>query len=163
MNTEQQLEQELQARGLTAPRITPDHIDQLLEKAQVGFWQPEGTTLTICVIQLPNGFCVTGESAAASPENFQEDIGQKLAFEKARDKVRELEGYRLKSELYALQEPLEPAFVAILEPESTTAEQLRGGFQPVDPDGPVGELLPGEVGMVDCGITFITDPRAGEA
>ena len=127
MNIEQHLEQELQARGLTAPRITPDHIDQLLKKAQVGFWQPEGTTLTICVIQLPNGFCVTGESAAASLENFQEDIGQELAFKKARDKVWELEGYRLKSELHALQEPLEPAFVAVLEPESTVAEQLRGG------------------------------------
>ena len=100
MNIEQQLEQELQARGLTAPRITPDHIDQLLEKAQVGFWQPKRTTLTICVIQLPNGFCVTGENSCVSPENFQEDIGQKLAFEKARDKVWELEGYRLKSELY---------------------------------------------------------------
>lgn len=157
MHTEQQLEQELQARGLTAPRITPAHIDQLLQKAQVGFWQPEGTTLTICVIQLPNGFCVTGESAAASPENFQEDIGQKLAFEKARDKVWELEGYRLKSELYAME-----VATFSVEPESTTAEQLRGGFQPVDPDDPVGELLPGEVGMVDCGITFITDPRAGE-
>lgn len=49
MNIEQQLEQELQARGLTAPRITPDDIDALLQKSQVGFWQPEGTTLTICV------------------------------------------------------------------------------------------------------------------
>lgn len=127
MNTEQQLEQELQARGLTGPRITPDHIDQLLQKAQVGFWQPEGTTLTICVIRLPNGFCVTGENSCVSPETWQPDLGQKLAFEKARDKVWEFEGYLLKSELYALQEPLEPAFVAILEPESTVAEQLRGG------------------------------------
>ena len=63
MSTDQQLEQELQARGLTAPRITPADIDALLQKSQVGFWQPEGTTLTICVIQLPNGFCVTGETA----------------------------------------------------------------------------------------------------
>lgn len=122
MNIEQQLEQELQARDLTGPRITPAHIDQLLQKSQVGFWQPEGTTLTICVIQLPNGFCVTGESAAASLENFQEDIGQKLAFEKARDKVWELEGYRLKSELHAMEEA-----TFEVEPESTVAEQLRGG------------------------------------
>lgn len=160
---DQQLEQELQARGLTAPRITPDHIDQLLSKAQVGFWQPEGTTLTICVIQLPNGFCVTGESAAASPENFQEDIGQKLAFEKARDKVWELEGYRLKSEMYALQEPSEPAFVEVLHPKSTVAEQLRGNFEPVDPDAAAGELLTGEIGTVDCGIVFVTESRGGDA
>lgn len=103
MNTEQQLEQELQARGLTAPRITPADIDALLQKAQVGFWQPEGTTLTICVIQLPNGFCVTGENSCVSPETWQPDLGQKLAFEKARDKVWEFEGYLLKSELHALR------------------------------------------------------------
>ena len=122
MHPEQQLEQELQARGLTAPRITPDHIDQLLSKAQVGFWQPDGTTLTICVIQLPNGFCVTGENSCVSPENWQSDLGQKLAFEKARGKVWELEGYRLKSELHAMGVATFSA-----EPESTPADQLRGG------------------------------------
>lgn len=157
---EQQLEQELQARGLTAPRITPAHIDQLLQKAQVGFWQPEGTTLTICVIQLPNGFCVTGESAAASPENFQEDIGQKLAFEKARDKVWELEGYRLKSDLQEAAAE-EPEFVIIAEPESTMAADLRGGFQHVDANTHPGQLLTGEIGTVDCGIKIVTEPRGG--
>lgn len=158
MNIEQHLEQELQARGLTAPRITPDHIDQLLEKAQVGFWQPEGTTLTICVIQLPNGFCVTGESAAASPENFQEDIGQELAFKKARDKVWELEGYRLKSELHAMEEA-----TFVVEPESTVAEQLRGNFESVDYGAAAGDLITGEVGTVDCGVKIITVLRGGGA
>lgn len=103
MNDEQHLEQELQVRGLTAPRITPDHIDALLQKSQVGFWQPEGTTLTVCVIQLPNGFTVIGESAAVSLKNFQADIGQSEAFKKAKDKIWALEGYRLKSELYAME------------------------------------------------------------
>lgn len=158
---DQQLEQELQARGLTAPRITPDDIDALLQKSQVGFWQPEGTTLTICVIQLPNGFCVTGENSCVSPENWQPDLGQKYAFEKARDKVWELEGYRLKSELYALQEPLEPASVAILEPESTVAEQLRGDLESRDYGAAAGELLAGEVGTVDCGFKIVTDLRGG--
>lgn len=156
MNIEQHLEQELQARGLTAPRITPDHIDQLLKKAQIGFWQPEGTTLTICVIQLPNGFCVTGESAAASLENFQEDIGQELAFKKARVKVWELEGYRLKSELHAMEEA-----TFVVEPESTVAEQLRGNFESVDYGAAAGDLITGEVGTVDCGVKIITVLRGG--
>ena len=156
MNIEQHLEQELQARGLTAPRITPDHIDQLLKKAQVGFWQPEGTTLTICVIQLPNGFCVTGESAAASLENFQEDIGQELAFKKARVKVWELEGYRLKSELHAMEEA-----TFVVEPESTVAEQLRGNFESVDYGAAAGDLITGEVGTVDCGVKINTVLRGG--
>lgn len=156
MNTEQQLEQELQARGLTAPRITPADIDALLQKAQVGFWQPEGTTLTICVIQLPNGFCVTGENSCVSPETWQPDLGQKLAFEKARDKVWEFEGYRLKSELYAMQEA-----TFVVEPESTVAEQLRGNFESVDYGAAAGDLITGEVGTVDCGVKIITVLRGG--
>lgn len=156
MNAEQQLEQELQARGLTAPRITPADIDALLQKAQVGFWQPEGTTLTICVIQLPNGFCVTGENSCVSPETWQPDLGQKLAFEKARDKVWEFEGYRLKSELYAMQEA-----TFVVEPESTVAEQLRGNFESVDYGAAAGDLITGEVGTVDCGVKIITVLRGG--
>ncbi len=49
---------------------------------------------------LVNGFTVTGESACASPENFDEEIGRKIAREMARNKIRMLEGYLLKQQLY---------------------------------------------------------------
>jgi len=49
---------------------------------------------------LQNGFTVTGESACASPENFNKSIGEKLARENARNKVWALEGYLLKQKLY---------------------------------------------------------------
>lgn len=52
-------------------------------------------TLTICVLTLKNGFKVTGQSACISPETFDQEIGEKLAYEKALDKVWELEGYLL--------------------------------------------------------------------
>ncbi|TJV03759.1 MAG: hypothetical protein E5Y35_26270, partial [Mesorhizobium sp.] len=55
--------------------------------------------LTLCVLVLRNGYTVTGESACASPENFDAELGYKIARENARKKIWALEGYRLRSEL----------------------------------------------------------------
>ena len=55
--------------------------------------------LTFCVLELRNGFTVTGESACASPENFNAEIGRRIARENAVDKIWPLMGYELKSRL----------------------------------------------------------------
>lgn len=55
--------------------------------------------LTICVLVLRNGFTVTGESACASPENFNSEIGRRIARENAVAKVWPLLGYALKEKL----------------------------------------------------------------
>jgi hypothetical protein len=94
---EQQLEQEIQAKGLNAPRLTPDLIDAVIVDEKYHVF--EGTTLTVCCLVLRNGFTVTGESAAASPANFDEEIGRKVAFQNAREKIWTLEGYLLKNKL----------------------------------------------------------------
>ena len=57
--------------------------------------------LTFCVLVLRNGFTVTGESACASPENFNAEIGRKIARENAVAKVWPLMGYELRSKLAA--------------------------------------------------------------
>lgn len=59
-----------------------------------------GETLTICALTMANGFVVTGESACASPENFNAELGQKFARENAVNKVWALEGYLLKERLH---------------------------------------------------------------
>lgn len=56
--------------------------------------------LTICVLVLDNGFTVTGESACASPENFNPEFGRQLARKQAIEKVWMLEGYRLRQRLH---------------------------------------------------------------
>lgn len=96
--SEQQIEQEIQEKGLNAPRLTPDHIDAQITGQQ--FFVFPGTTVTICLLTLRNGFTVTGESACASPENFNEEIGRKIARDQARDKIWMLEGYLLKEKLH---------------------------------------------------------------
>jgi len=55
--------------------------------------------LTFCVLVLKNGFTVTGESACASPENFDAEIGQRIARENAVQKIWPLMGYELRSKL----------------------------------------------------------------
>ena len=60
-----------------------------------------GTTMTVCALTLRNGYIVIGESAAASPENFDEAIGRKIARENARNKIWALEGYLLREKLAA--------------------------------------------------------------
>ena len=96
--SEKEIEQEIQDKGLNAPRLTPSKIDAAIAGEQYHVF--EGTTLTVCCLTLGNGFTVTGESAAASPENFDREIGRKIARENARNKIWVLEGYLLKQKLH---------------------------------------------------------------
>lgn len=109
------IEQEIVAKGLTAPRVTPGDLEAnivyrhfftaehaVFGKAawaadadtRVGSVVWEGSTglslLTFCVLVLKNGFTVTGESACASPENFDAEIGKKIALENAKAKAKDL-------------------------------------------------------------------------
>lgn len=94
---EADVERRIQAAGKTAPRITPAEIDAQIGEVQ--FHVFPGTTLTVCALTLQNGFVVTGESAAASPENFDESIGRDIAFKNAREKIWAFEGYALRNRL----------------------------------------------------------------
>ncbi len=98
---EQQIEAEIQAKGLNAPRLTPQKIDETIRSEQYHVFP--GTTLTVCALTLNNGYIVTGESAAASAPNFDQAIGRKIARENARNKIWALEGYLLREHL-SLQE-----------------------------------------------------------
>lgn len=118
------IEHEIQAKGLTAPRITPADIEAnivsehfftardgrlgaLTNETYVGRECPlkNGVDLiplellTFCVLVLRNGFTVTGESACASPDNFDAEVGRKIARENAVNKIWPLMGYELKSKL----------------------------------------------------------------
>jgi hypothetical protein len=62
-------------------------------------WSSSLSLLTFCVLVLKNGFTVTGESACASPENFDAEIGRKIARTDAVNKIWPLMGYELKSNL----------------------------------------------------------------
>jgi len=116
------IESEIKAKGLTAPRVTPADIEANIVyenyfTAAEGVMGADATVLgggtvelgdpghealellTFCVLVLRNGFTVTGESACASPENFDAEIGRKIARENAKQKIWPLMGYALKQKL----------------------------------------------------------------
>ena len=109
------IEQEIQDKGLTAPRVTPadveaniaseyfftasDGVSVEAAKSPAFCFETSLSLLTFCVLVLRNGFTVTGESACASPENFDAEIGRKIARQNAIEKVWPLMGYALKCEL----------------------------------------------------------------
>lgn len=114
------IEQEIQDKGLTAPRVTPgelkanidgeyyftaqDAVQATLHKqdelTRLTGAHGELALLTFCVLRLKNGFTVTGESACASPENFDAEIGRKIARQNAEQKIWPLMGYALKQQLH---------------------------------------------------------------
>lgn len=99
---ETELEKEIQDKGLNAPRLKPEDIDaSIVDEAYYVF---PGTTMTICLLTLKNGYHVTGESAAVSLENFDKEIGEKIAKDNARNKIWSLEGYLLRQKLSETKE-----------------------------------------------------------
>lgn len=94
------IEQEIQAKGLKAPRITLEQVRELTQRIKFRIDTPAGTTSTFAHAFLDNQFyLVTGHSACVSPENFNAEIGVKIAKSKALalavDELWKLEGYRL--------------------------------------------------------------------
>jgi hypothetical protein len=98
MSNEVDIDQMIQAKGVTRPRITPQDIDDAI-RSESYTKLPSGKVM-VCELTLRNGFTVRGEAAVVSKENFNEDIGRKISRENARDKIWELEGYLLQQRLY---------------------------------------------------------------
>lgn len=92
------LEKEIQDKGLNAPRLTPEQIDAVI-LGKTFTVLPSGKTM-VCELILKNGFSVRGEASVVSRENFNQEIGEKISFKNARDKVWELEGYLLQQQTW---------------------------------------------------------------
>ena len=99
-NSEQAIEAEIQNKGLNAARVTPASVDAAIV-GEAFYVFPE-TTVTVCCLTLRNGFTVIGESACASPANFDAELGRKIARDNARGKIWALEGYALRQRLAGL-------------------------------------------------------------
>ena len=109
------VEQQIQAKGKTAFRVTPADVQSSIASEHY-FTAAEGESaanscygnvgdsgppalglLTFCVLVLKNGFTVTGESVCASPKHFDAETGCKIARQNAEQKIWPLLGYELKT------------------------------------------------------------------
>lgn len=109
MSDDQALEAELQHKA-TAPRVTLERIEASIVQEvffnvgqaveALGMPASEGLHCTTqCHLTLDNGYVVCGSSACVSRENYNEEIGQRIARQKAVDQIWALEGYALKTKL----------------------------------------------------------------
>lgn len=107
-NSDSGIERQIQAKGKTGPRVTPDALAAVIESehfftgAEAVRILPQNSPLfqlTICILVLKNGFTVVGESACAYPENFDAEIGRGIARQNAKNKIWPLLGYELKTKL----------------------------------------------------------------
>jgi len=98
MNEDNEIENEIVEKGLTAPRVKPNDLEDVIASERYHVF--DGTTFTACLLTLVNGYNVIGESACASPENFNPDIGRKIARKNAVNKIWALEGYLLRQKIH---------------------------------------------------------------
>jgi len=159
---DQAIEEEIKAKGLTAPRISLGELRANIA-AEWYFTAREGVegavvrsalpdvggesmtspygwdhlnTLTFCVLVLRNGFTVTGESACASPENFDAEIGRKIAYQNAEQKVWSLMGYEMKERMHQQTLPAQAPTASHLSPHQQRViaerEQLADRIQKLE-------------------------------
>lgn len=100
--TDQSIEQEIQAKGKTAPRVTPTDIEANIADCEVVTFVSRGRkVLRWAVLTTRNGYAVTGQpSCSVSPENDDAEIGQRIAIQNAKHELWGLMGYELQQRLH---------------------------------------------------------------
>ena len=141
------IQQEIETKGLTAPRVTPADIEAEIASEHF-FTAAQGMRaafeegglpafdlkyeplelLTFCVLVLKNGFTVTGESACASPANFDEEIGRKIARQNAVNKIWPLLGFSLRDAIHEGQTKHPPRYRC-----AETGEFVTRGYAEANP------------------------------
>lgn len=147
------IQQEIEAKGLHAPRVTPADIEAEIA-SEVYFTAGQGMRaafeeaglpakdlkhpsldlLTFCVLVLKNGFTVTGESACASPANFDAEIGRKIARQNAVNKIWPLLGFSLRDAIHEGQTKHPPRYRC-----AETGEFVTRGYAEANPATTVKE------------------------
>lgn len=99
--SDQSIEQEIQDKGLTAPRITPADLEaNIIDTEIVTHVSKSGQVLRWAVLTARNGFAVVGKpSCAVSKENDNAEIGEKVAIANSKEELWPLMGYALRSKL----------------------------------------------------------------
>lgn len=99
------------AANAVAPRVALADIENAIsarydftaDKAVIALGSPAVVgleLLSICILVMNNGFTIIGKSAPASPENFNAELGRKLAYEEAIRQLWPLMGFALRVKLH---------------------------------------------------------------
>lgn len=99
---DQTIEKQIQAKGLTAPRVTLSDLEaNIVDTEILKHVSKTGQVLRFAILTTANGFAVVGKpSVAVSAQNDNAEIGEKIAIENAKTEIWPLMGYALKQRLY---------------------------------------------------------------
>lgn len=128
-------------------KLTPEDIDNMIESHE--FLRIEGDTLTVCVLQLDNGCTVIGTSNVIDPSNYDEKLGETAAYNNAKAKIWELEGYALKRDRIEL---VVRAVAAVHEANRAYCASLEDLSQPAweeAPDWQMESAIKGVAAIMD--------------
>jgi hypothetical protein len=108
--TDTEIEQEIQAKGLTAPRVTLEDIEGAIvyENYYIVSQAPQSRhdypdaldRLSFYILVMRNGYTVVGHSACVSHDNFDADLGRKISRQHAIDQCWALFGFSLADQLF---------------------------------------------------------------
>ena len=79
-------------------KITQSQVDEIFNKSDKETWCVFNKSFVLAV-RLPNGFVIIEDSSCVDPKNFDIEIGKEIAIERIKNKIWELEGYRLQNKL----------------------------------------------------------------
>lgn len=80
-------------------KLNPAYVTKILDNSKITY-KTEAGKMTVAIAVLPNNFVIEAKAACVAAENYDIELGKQLAYKKLEDKVYELEGYILSSELY---------------------------------------------------------------
>lgn len=75
-----------------AERVTKESIEARIASKE---FSKVYETVTLCNIKLDNGYSVRGESACVNPANYNQEIGERIAYDNAFSKLWPLFGFLL--------------------------------------------------------------------
>ncbi|MGN2371819.1 hypothetical protein FDB14_15330 [Clostridium botulinum] len=79
--------------------VTQKQIDSILNKADIDV-KTVFDKCTLVTIKLANGFVLTESSACVDTANYDKKMGKEICLDRIKNKLWELEGYKLQCKLY---------------------------------------------------------------
>lgn len=125
MSADETTEREIQAKGLTAPRVTLADLQENVVDVEIHkHVTKSGQVLRWAILTTRCGFAVVGNpSCAVSTENDNAELGERVAIENSRSTLWPLMGYELRKRLH--DEASRPAAVASTFQDRVIAERAE--------------------------------------
>lgn len=85
-------------------KVSQEQVDNIFNNSECEVYHSFDKTV-VASCKLPNGFVIVESSSCVDPVNFDETIGMNICTDRIKNKIWELEGYKLQAELHNPKQP----------------------------------------------------------